>query len=334
MHHHLKDTAAIKIAGSKRVFVIFMALVGAGFIFACNNNVPDGQKTLKPSAVWHAPDDSTIPAGKAGETIRYGRELITHTARYFGPQGSIAKISNGMNCQNCHLAGGTKLFGNNFALFMSSYPKISNRTGKVEPPSKRITDCFERSLAGTAPDTAGREVRAMLAYLQWVGKDIRKGRKLFGAATGKLPYPDQAADPVKGRQVFIAKCKTCHGANGEGLPAADKKAYKYPPLWGKHSYNDGAGMYRLSNFASFVKNNMPFGSTYLRPQLTDDEAWNIAAFVNSQPRPHRNQQADWPDLKKKPIDAPFGPYADSFSEQQHKFGPFKPIKAAQTALIN
>jgi thiosulfate dehydrogenase len=35
---------------------------------------------------------------------------------------------------------------------------------------------------------------------------------------------------------------------------------------------------------------------------------------------------DWPNISKKPIDHPFGPYTDSFSEQQHKFGPFGPVK--------
>ena len=283
--------------------------------------------------VWKSPDDKSIPAGKEGEMIRYGRELLTHTAKYFGPKGSIAAISNGMNCQNCHLAGGTKLFGNNYASFISSYPKMSNRSGRVAPPTERITDCFERSLGGTAPDTAGREVQAMLAYMKWVGKDVKKGQKLFGNASEKLEYLDYAADPEKGKGVFISKCKICHGASGEGILNADKKTYLYPPLWGKHSYNDGAGMYRLSNFAGFVKNNMPFGSTYQSPQLTNEEAWNVAAFVNSQPRPHKDQHSDWKDLSKKPIDAPFGPYIDTFNEKQHKYGPFKPIKDAQNRLL-
>jgi thiosulfate dehydrogenase len=35
---------------------------------------------------------------------------------------------------------------------------------------------------------------------------------------------------------------------------------------------------------------------------------------------------DWPDLSTKPIDYPFGPFLDTFSEQQHKLGPFKPIE--------
>ncbi|MEP6612330.1 MAG: hypothetical protein ABJA76_10610, partial [Mucilaginibacter sp.] len=94
-------------------------------------------------------------------------------------------------------------------------------------------------------------------------------------------------------------------------------------------YNDGAGMYRIGNLAGFVKNNMPFGATYQAPQLSNEEAWNVAAFINSQPRPHFDNSKDWPDISKKPIDLPFGPYADGFSEHQHKFGPFKPIAAWQ-----
>jgi len=293
-----------------------------------------GSPRIVPKDAWKAPDDATIPVGKTGDAIRYGRELLAHTAKYFGPKGSIATITNGMNCQNCHPAAGTRLFGNNFAGFISGYPKLSNRSGKFEQPAERIAECFERSLAGKVPDTTGKEVQAILAYMKWLGKSVGKGQKLFGNATEKLPFMDYAADPAKGKIVFVAKCRSCHGANGEGTLAPDKISYINPPLWGKHSYNDGAGMYRLTNFAGFVKNNMPFGATYQNPQLTDAEAWNVAAFVNSQPRPHKDQHRDWANLKKKPIDLPFGPYADNFSEKQHKFGPFKPIKYKQIKLTN
>ncbi len=281
-----------------------------------------------PADTWKAPDVSTIPAGKSGEMIRYGKELLAHTSNYFGPKGSIAQITNGMNCQNCHLDAGSRLFGNNYAGFIASYPKKSGRGNKVEPASERIAECFERSLAGKVPDTSSKEIQSILAYMKWMGKGVQKKQKLFGAATEKLAFMDVAADPNKGKAVFILKCKRCHGIEGEGLLAADKKEYTYPPLWGKHSYNDGAGMYRISNFAGFVKNNMPYGATYQNPQLTDEEAWNVAAFVNSQPRLHKDQHNDWKDLQKKPIDFAFGPYTDTFSEKQHKYGPFKPIKEA------
>ena len=105
-----------------------------------------------------------------------------------------------------------------------------------------------------------------------------------------------------------------------------KKAKKpYPALFGKSSFNDGAGLYRISNFAKYVKYNMPQGATYQNPQLSDEEAWDVAAFVLTEERPHVNVTKDWPDKAKKPIDYPFGPYADIFSEKQHKLGPFKPI---------
>ena len=282
-----------------------------------------------PANAWKPPDTSTIPKGNTGEMIRYGKDLLAHTAVYFGPNGTVAKISNGMNCQNCHLDGGSKLFANEYAAFIATYPKMNNRSGKVGPASERIVQCFTRSLAGRAPDTNGRELRAMLAYMKWIGQGVKKGQQPFGTSTEILPYLGRAADTLRGKAVFISKCKVCHGNNGEGLLTADKRSYTYPPLWGLHSYNDGAGMYRVSNLAGFVKNNMPFGATYQNPQLTDEEAWDVAAFVNSQPRPHKDQHNDWKNIKSKPVDFPFGPYADKFSEKQHKYGPFKPIKDAQ-----
>ncbi|MFI5137022.1 MAG: c-type cytochrome [Sphingobacteriales bacterium] len=281
-----------------------------------------------PANAWKAPDSSTIPPGKAGDMIRYGKDLIARTAIYFGPKGRIAQISNGMNCQNCHLDAGTRIFGNNFSGFIASYPKLNNRSGKIAPATERIAECFNRSLAGKIPDTNGREVQAMLAYMKWLGKDVKKRQKIFGTSVEKLSNMDNAADTGRGKAVYFSKCKICHGSNGGGMPAVGGRSYTYPPLWGEHSYNDGAGMYRLGNLAGFVKNNMPFGTRYPNPALTDAEAWNVAAFIISQPRPHRDQHKDWPDLKTKPIDFPFGPYADKFGEKQHKYGPFKPIAMA------
>jgi thiosulfate dehydrogenase len=322
------------IARYTRLFTIIM-ITCVLIAYACNNGKVNqtGTKSASkptPGSLWKAPDSTAIPKDKTGDMIRYGKELLAHTAKYFGPNGSIAQLSNGMNCQNCHLEGGSRLFANNYASVAATYPKLSFRSGKIQPISQRITDCFNRSLAGKVPDTNGREVRAMIAYINWIGQGVKKGKKLFGAASGKMAYLAHPADPVKGQAIFISKCKVCHGANGEGILAADKKTYTYPPLWGVNSYNNGAGMYRISNLAGFVKNNMPFGATYKTPLLTNEEAWNVAAFINSQPRPHYDQRNDWKDLKNKPIDFPFGPYADNFSEAQHKYGPYGPMKAVSS----
>ena len=284
---------------------------------------------LVPPDYWHPPTDSRLPAGAQGQQIRYGRELIAHTAKYLGPKGTVRHLSNGMNCQNCHLDAGTKVLGNNYSGVFSTYPKFRERSGSVETIVKRVTDCFERSLGGQAPDSTSREMRAIVAYIQWLGTDVPKGQRPNGVGLTKLPYLDRAADSTKGQLVYIAKCQVCHSATGAGIRVAGSKEYVYPPLWGSNSYNDAAGLYRLSNFAGYVKANMPFGASYASPQLTDEEAWDVAAFINAMPRPHKDQHADWPVMANKPIDFPLGPYADSFTERQHKFGPFQPIADAR-----
>jgi len=275
---------------------------------------------------WIAPDTSQIDHTQHGDLIRYGRTLILNTADFFGPKGTVAHISNGMNCRNCHINAGTKVWGNNFSLVASTYPLYRNRSGKIETVEMRINDCFERSLNGKKPGDSSKEMKAMVAYINWVGKDISKGIKINGAGIEGLPFLNRATDTLKGKLVYFSTCQKCHGKNGEGKLENNKKKYLYPPLWGKHSYNVGAGIYELSKFAGYIKNNMPLGTNFDNPQLTIEQVWDVAAFVNSQPRPLKNLNMDWPDISTKPIDYPFGPYPDSFSSKQHKYGPFGPIQ--------
>ena len=79
---------------------------------------------------------------------------------------------------------------------------------------------------------------------------------------------------------------------------------------------------------------MPQGVNWDTPQLSDEEAWDVAAFVNSQQRPKKDLHLDWPKISGKPVDHPFGPYADNFTEQQHKYGPFEPIASARKRTKN
>jgi Cytochrome c len=283
---------------------------------------------------WQAPDSTSIPLTASGELIRYGRELIAHTARYLGPDGKVSQISNGMNCQNCHLKSGTKPFGNNYAAVTSTYPRFRERSGETETMEKRINDCIERSLNGQRLDEKSVEMRAIIAWFQWLGKDVKKGEIPPGTGITKLPYLPRPAEPDKGKKVYEKHCQLCHGRMGEGFKYPDSLEWKYPPLAGMNSYNTGAGLYRLSKFAGYVKSNMPHGTTYDSPVLSDEEAWDVAAYINSLPRPVKMFPRDWPDISTKPVDHPFGPYADSFSETQHKYGPFEPIQVARTTKAN
>lgn len=315
------------------VFVlVYVSFFGVPDIFKSEKEVV--QETVAPvvdkpkvevSDMWAAPDTALIAAEKDADLIRYGRQLIANTAYYLGPKGIVANSSNGMNCQNCHLDAGTKIWGNNYSAVASTYPKFRERSGKIENIYKRVNDCFERSLNGKGLDTNGREMQAIRSYIVWLGKNVKKGDKPKGAGITDLKYLNRAADPVNGKLVYTEKCQSCHNTNGEGKLNADNCTYQYPPLWGANSYNIGAGLYRLSRFAGYVKSNMPFGASFDNPQLSDEEAWDVAAFVNSQQRPNKDLKQDWPKIAGKPFDHPFGPYADAFSEQQHKYGPFQPI---------
>jgi len=279
--------------------------------------------------MWIAPALNSLDQEPNAEDIRYGRELIANTAEYLGPNGKVKKISNGMNCQNCHLNAGTAPLGNNYAAVASTYPKVRARSGQSEDIPKRINDCFERSLNGKALDANSKEMIAMVAYMEWLGKEVPKGETPKGAGIYEVPFLDRAADPLKGKTVYAQQCQSCHMEDGQGMSKPDKTGYIYPPLWGDNSYNDGAGLFRMSRFAGYVKTNMPLGATFERPLLTDEQAWDVAAYINSMPRPKKDLSKDWPDISKKPIDHPFGPFSDEFTEEQHKFGPFQPIKEAR-----
>ena len=324
----------------KNDWPLYLIILGVGVVVSRealkSHTASSHPETQNPQvSQWTAPSfyyDHTLE-GEEREMVIYGSELISHTSKYFGPRGTVLQITNGMNCQNCHLNEGKLHWGNNYSAVYATYPKFRDRSGSIETIAKRINDCFERSLNGKSIDTSGKEMKAILSYIRWLGKDVEKGKRPEGAGIRDLNYLDRAADPQKGKAVFVAKCQRCHGTGGEGVKDANGLEYTYPPLWGEHSYNTGAGLYRLSRFAGFVKDNMPFGeSTQSNPQLTDEEAWDVAAFVNSQPRPQKDLTGDWPDISKKPFDHPFGPYHDGFDEAQHKYGPFMPILEARKKL--
>ena len=273
---------------------------------------------------WSPPDSTLIPNTKEGRLISYGHDLVAHTAVYLGPKGKVKAMSNGMNCQNCHLKAGTVFFGNNYSAVASTYPKFRHRSGTIESIEKRINDCFERSLNGQKLPDQSLEMQALVSYIKWVGKEVPKDSIPHGSGIKQPTFLARAADSVKGKMVYQEKCSRCHGQDGKGIMSENGIEWKYPPLHGENSFNIGAGLFRLSRFAGYVKANMPNDrATYDKPLLTDEEAWDVAAYVLSLPRPSKDINSDWPDISKKPVDHPFGPYADNYSEVQHKYGPFK-----------
>src|SRR6266540_2965161 len=299
-----------------------------------------GQPTKTPTApIWTVPEVGALPDDERGRLVRRGRDLITATYANIGPEVANPTkryAGNNLACSNCHLEAGTKKFALPIFGLFGEFPQYSPRLRAEITIEDRVNACMTRSMNGRAMPLDAPEMQAIVAYIKFLSTGVPAGQKVPGLGAGKMPELDRAADPARGRLIYVRACVACHNTDGSGvrrsLPTVDL-GYMTPPLWGSDSFNDGAGMARLITAANFIHFNMPHGADYLNPQLSGEDAWDAAAYVISQPRPRKaGLDKDFPDLLEKPVDAPYGPYADGFGAHQHKYGPFAPIRAAIARL--
>lgn len=290
-----------------------------------------GSPALDP--FWNLPDIGSLPDDDHGRLVRRGRDLITATYAHIGPlvpDPTKRYAGNNLACRNCHLDAGTKKFGNPLWGLLDQFPQYDSESGRPITIEQRLNACMTRSMNGKPLPIESPEMRAMVAYVAFLSLGVKPGEKLTGYGAGQMAELDRAADPVRGNGIFKQNCAICHGTDGAGLrrslPTTDL-GYMVPPLWGPDSFNNSAGMNRLVTLANFAHDNMPNGTSYVMPRLSVEDAWDVAAFVISQPRPIKaDLDKDYPDLLQKPADTPYGPYADGFSLAQHVYGPFKPIR--------
>jgi thiosulfate dehydrogenase len=285
---------------------------------------------------WQAPDIGKLSDDKYGQMVRQGKALMEETYKHIGPEiKDVSKryAGNNLACTSCHMDAGGRKFGNPWVGTFVSFPQYRGREDAVSTTEERVNGCMERSMNGRKLPPDGEEMKAMVSYLHFLSTGIPVGAKLEGGGTLKLKALARAADPVAGKLVYASTCLACHGDKGQGVrrgKAGDANGYQFPPLWGPDSYNNGAGMARVTLAAGFIKGNMPSGINHLTAVLTDEQAFDAAAFINSQPRPVKtNTEADFPARKNKPVDAAFAPYTPGFSAEQHKYGPWQPILAAR-----
>jgi thiosulfate dehydrogenase len=280
------------------------------------------------------PNVDALPHDAFGATVRIGRDLITHTAATIGPDAADPAMrfaGNGLDCETCHLEAGTKQFGLPLAGVWGVFPTFIGRENEVRTLAERINGCMERSMNGQSLPVGGPQMKAMLAYIRFISGGEVVGQSLDGRGSPKLPYPAEAASIGHGASVYAQTCAACHQKDGQGLRSADaslRHRYQFPPLWGPDSFNDGAGMARVISMAAFVRANMPFGTTYAHPVLSVKDAFDVAAYVDGQKRPHlEGTERDFPDRALKPVDATYPPFLGPFAKEQHLVGPFGPMEA-------
>ena len=235
------------------------------------------------------PADSLIPSDSLGASIRRGHALLMRTT-----DSLPAYAPGNIQCASCHLDAGRRPDAAPLIGVAARFPKYMDRTGAVISIQDRVNYCFTRSMAGTKLPTDSREMTDIVAYLAFLSRGVPQGAEVKGSGMPKMPA--LTGDATRGAQVYASTCVACHQANGQGMAPA------VPALWGPGSYSIGASMARVERAASFIRHFMPQSNP---GSLTDQQAFDVAAYVNGQPRPDSpGKELDWP-FGGAPADVPY-----------------------------
>jgi thiosulfate dehydrogenase len=238
-------------------------------------------------ASFSPPPLSDVPPGPEGEAIKRGMAIFddpgTHAAKFVG---------NSMACKNCHLDSGRRPDSSPMWAAWVAYPQYRKKNNAINTMEDRINGCFRYSMnapnsqSGGPPPYGSDIYRDLEAYFRWLATGAPIAAKMKGGGYPTPPVSRAGFDPGRGAKIFEAKCTSCHGSDGQGARTPDGKIV-YPPLWGPRSFNWGAGMARVDLAAGFIKANMPFDQPRT---LSDQDAWDVAAFVDSHERPKDPRQ--------------------------------------------
>ena len=236
---------------------------------------------------WYAVGVTQLGPGPENDLIRYGRDLVIDTPRHIGKSAAEPEMrfaGNDLACQSCHLNAGLQPFAAPFVSTFATFPMMVD--DQVLTLTDRINGCMLRSMNGKRLPDDSREMNGLIAYMKFVGQGTPESVRVAGMGLRSLPAAESVPDATRGEKVYAQLCVTCHKADGQGeRRTAPAVGYSVPPLWGDASFNEAAGMSKVAYAAAYIHANMPFGVNYEAPVLTVQQAWDVAAYMVSKPRP-------------------------------------------------
>ena len=232
---------------------------------------------MKGSADYHQPPaEDTIPNDRYGADVRLGMNIFANTHEY-----ASRYAGNNLVCANCHLDKGRKANAAPLWADYGMYPSYRKKNDQNNTLEERIQQCFRFSMNGFSPALDAPEIKALVSYAHFLAKGAPIGTELPGRGVPQILDTGYDANPTRGADTYKVKCASCHGDDGDGKRAENKKII-FPPLWGLNSYNKGAGLANDKLLAGFIRANMPLGQEW---SLSDQEALDLAAYFNLQIRP-------------------------------------------------
>lgn len=228
------------------------------------------------SAIAQEPDSDVQMDGTLAKVIQLGEAIVQNTTTH--PM-SKEYVGNALNCTSCHLENGRHEKAGTFLGTATAYPAWSSRENRVLTLEDRVLNCFMRSCNGIRPPLGSEVSVAVTAYITSLsqGQTLKMNpkRPIGPGALTQLAVKLDRADIKRGASLYASRCAECHQKDGQGNDGN-------PPVWGDRSYNDGAGLSSVDNLAAWLKVAMPLDDT----DLSDEQAIDIAAYVNSHKRPH------------------------------------------------
>lgn len=262
------------VRGAVRLGALTVVVLGLAFSGVALASTPARGAAL--ASGFRPASLASLPHDAFGQMVRLGARIFADPTRY-----ARRYVGNRLSCSSCHLDQG-RLAGSApmWAAFVA-YPAYRSKTHSVNTFAERLQGCFRYSLNGRAPPLGSRVLVALETYSYWLAHGARVTPHLPGRGYPRVAKPPQPPSRARGAQIYAKHCALCHAANGAGQDADDGRA-AFPALWGRGSFNWGAGMASLKNAVPFIKANMPFA---LGGTLTVQQAWDVATFIDSHERP-------------------------------------------------
>ena len=224
----------------------------------------------------HSASSPALAQESAEDLAALGKRIFHDT-----PNEAKPYVGARLACASCHLNDGTTPYAAPMTGIAPLFPEFSQHAKRMISLRDRIEECFVRSENGRPLPENGKEMAAMIAYIESLSGQNDGGAEPSGR--GLVSLPSLSGNPQRGEALYAAQCAACHGSEGNGVGSTN------PPLWGSESFNDGAGMHGIENMAAFVVKNMPPTSP---GSLTPQQAFDISSYIHTKPRPKYNPAFD------------------------------------------